>query len=451
MPQQKSSLKFNLNTSLSNEEMKARNWGTGFINAENRYKNFIVEDMPLMITQENELLCIPKTKEAKHIGVVGTTGTGKTRLLNLMLSWDYWMNNIPCVNLNDMQMDTFEWSQPENTFIENFNKIYNYKIFPCPTPLVYVFPSTKTLQIDDSIKKFPIIKMSLPSDVMIKNVKDFWKLDKSEVYLMNMLDELSECTSISDIESVLEENLPKEKKHEQMKFKLLSIFKEIFENNLLNVSNPEATAYLNYKDKFGKDYRDFLIQTLMYAGLVPSIQTTDLRNQSYYSAYMSFVVSSIYNSQYNGAYFKKQNVSMFIDEIDKMWKGKNGILIKEKLGLVGTNGRAARIGMRWATQDYGNVTDEIKGNTKYLLVLREKDSEQVNQIKKDFNMPKSMEKEILSLITDRKNGKFEAVALTTEEFVLYDLVTGERRMTSEAKKGYLIPPLARHHVPGESL
>lgn len=449
--QQVSSLKFNLNTSISNEERKVRNWGSGFINSENRFRNLYIEDMPVMITQENELLCIPKTNEVKHIGVVGMTGVGKTRLLNLFLSWDYWFYNYPCINLNDMQMDTFEWSEPEDTFITNFNKLYNYKISPCPSPMVYVFPSTKTSKISDSVKKFPIISMSLPADIMLRNVKDFWKLDKSEVYLANMTDELAECTSISEIEDVLETHLPTEKKHEQMKFKLLSIFKEIFGNNLLNVSAPEATAYLRYKDKDGKDYRDFLLQVLMYAGLIPSIQTTDLRNQPYYAAYMSFIVSSIYNSQYNGEYFKKQKVSMFVDEIDKMWKGKNGILIKEKLGLVGTNGRTARIGLRWATQDYENVPDEIMGNTKYLIVLREKDSKQVNQIKKDFGALKSMEKDVSSLITDRVNGKFEAIALTTEEFVLYDLINGERRTTSEAKKGYLIPPLARHHIPGVAL
>ena len=42
---------------------------------------------------------------------------------------------------------------------------------------------------------------------------------------------------------------------------------------------------------------------------------------------------------------------------------------------------------------------------------------------------------------------FEIVALTTEKFVIYDVTTGKVTSSSEAHKGYLIPGLARHHVP----
>ncbi|KKM04078.1 hypothetical protein LCGC14_1767830 [marine sediment metagenome] len=75
----------------------------------------------------------------------------------------------------------------------------------------------------------------------------------------------------------------------------------------------------------------------------------------------------------------------------------NGNLIKQSLGLVGTNGRAARIGMIWATQSYGKVSDSIRDNTKYLFVSRMKDAKEVNEVKKDFQIPKSMEKDILKL------------------------------------------------------
>ena len=216
---------------------------------------------------------------------------------------------------------------------------------------------------------------------------------------------------------------------------------------MLNVSVPEAPAFLEYKDKNGMQYYNLTIQTLLRAGFVPSIQTSDLRNQDYFSAYMSFIVESLYKNQYEDSFFRKNTISLFVDEIDKLWQGNNGNLIKASMGLIGTNGRTARIGLRWSTQHYENVPDQIRGNTKYLFVSRKAYAKEVNDIRKDFDIPKSMDKDILNLVTDAKKGIFELVALTTEKFVLYNLATGKVTTTSEAQRGFLIPSMARHHVP----
>ena len=132
-----------------------------------------------------------------------------------------------------------------------------------------------------------------------------------------------------------------------------------------------------------------------------------------------------------------------------LWKGKHKLrgLVKSSLCLIGTNGRAARIGLRWSTQHYENVPDQIKGNTKYLFVSRKSHAKEVNEIRRDFDIPKGMDKDILNLKTEPKKGLFEVVALTTEKFVLYDLTTGKITYSSNAHKGYLIPSQARHHVP----
>jgi hypothetical protein len=353
------------------------------------------------------------------------------------------MKNI-CVNLNDYQRDSFEWSLPAISYLPQLKK---FNINPCQTPLVYVFPSTRTLQINKKDKRFPLIKMTIPLEEAIKNVNNYWGLDKSEKYLVNITDELLECSSISEIKGVIDENFP-DKNQAGMRFKLLNIFQTFFTNNMLNVSVPEAPAFLDYEDKYGNEYHGTVISTLMRAGFIPSIQTSDLRNQRYFSAYMTFVVENIYRNQYRDEYFKDKTISLFVDEIDKMWLGKNGDLIKDALNLIGTNGRMARIGLRWSTQHYDKVPEQIRGNTKYLFISRKNDAKEVNEIRKDFDIPKSMDKDILRLVTDPNKGIFEMVAVTTEKFVLYDLDTGVRSYTSSAKRGFLIPPMARHRIPG---
>jgi len=377
-----------------------------------------------------------------------THNSCKSLFVNTQLSWHYWMLERDCIIFNDFQKETQEWSLPTNTesFIKIFKRI-NAK--PCPSKIVYIYPSTKTLLIDKKDKRFPLLKMSLPVEEIIKNIENYWKLDKSKVYLGNIKEELKGCNSMGEIEAVLEESFP-ERNQRAMKFKMKSIFQDLFENNMLEVTVPEAPAFLEFHQ--GEViYTNYTIQTILRAGLIPSIQTFDLRTQDYFSAYMSFIVNSIYQNQYEDPYFKKRTISLFVDEIDKLWRGNNGGLIKKSLGLIGTNGRAARIGMIWATQSYGKVDDSIRDNTKYLFVARMKDSKEVNEIKKDFQIPKSMEKDILKLKKDPIKGLFEIVAVTTEKFALYDLDTGKKTTSSEAKKGFLIPPMALHMRPGNKI
>lgn len=433
---------------ISNAERKARCFGVSQIDPREQYTKKTIEDIPVMFTTNGKLLCIPKTDEVKHIGICGATGSCKSIFVNAQLSWHYWMLRRDCIIFNDFQKETQEWSIQSNTesFIKVFKKI-NAK--PCPSPIVYVYPSTKTLQIDKKDRRFPLIKMGLPTEEVIKNITNYWKLDKSEVYLKNIKEELKECNSMGEIEAVLDENFP-ENNQRGMKFKMKSIFQDLFENNMLEVTVPEAPAFLEYH-KGEETYTNYTVQTILRAGLIPSIQTFDLRNQDYFPAYMSFIVNSIYQNQYDDTYFKKRTISLFVDEIDKLWKGIKGKLIKQSLGLIGTNGRAARIGMVWATQSYGKVSDSISDNTKYLFVSRMKDSKEVNEIKKDFQIPKSMEKDILRLKTDPTKGVFEIIALTTEKFVLYDLVTGKKTTSSEAHRGFLIPPISRHMNPAKKI
>lgn len=404
------------------------------------------DDYVYCVTVPTHLLVV---RRKGRIAICANTGTLKTLFLNSLLSWDYWhMGNI-CINLNDYQRDSFEWSLPSISYKAQLERLH---INPCPTPIVYVFPSTKTLQINEKDKRFPIIKMTIPIAEAIRNVKNYWSLDKSEKYLVNIMDDLVECTSIGEIKSIIDENFPY--KHQSgMRFKLLNIFQTFFNNNMLNVSVPEAPAFLDYEDRKGNNYHGLVISALMRAGFVPSIQTSDLRNQEYFSAYMTFIVSSIYDNQFHDEYFKDKNISLFADEIDKMWMGNNGHLVKSALNLMGTNGRMARIGLRWSTQHYEKVPDQIRGNTKYLFISRKADAKEVKEINKDFDIPKSMRDDILRLVTDAKKGIFEMVAVTTERFVLYDLDTGERSYTSpnSAKRGFLIPPMACHRVPGVNI
>lgn len=430
-------------------------FGEGMFDLEDRYSDININHIPVMITRENKLLCIPSDKELFHIGVTGMTGKGKGIVGNGLLGFEYWMKKRRCIILNDFQQETQEQSLPcmNSVFTQNL-KIINAR--PTPLPLVYVYPSNKSLIIDDVEELFPHIKMSLPTRALIKDIENYYKLDKSAKYFTANIDRFLECRDLEEIDEALKEiiednvgDYKNKKALENMMFKIRTVFKNIFDEMITDNASPDAPAFITIKDSEGNSYNNLVVQSLIYANLIPSIQTSEIRNKSWFSAYMSFIVESLYEDKLNKDEFMKEtNISMYVPEIDKMWKGENGKLIKSSLCLVGTNGRRAGIGLRWDAQDYDAVPDAIRANTKYLFVLRKANADEVSGIKKDFNVEKEVHDQILSLETDPRKGLFECVALTTNRFLLYNLRNGRMESTSSPQIGRLITPMAHHKNPG---
>jgi hypothetical protein len=434
--------------SPSTEELYARVFGSSMISDDKRYAKVQITDIPLILTSSNKLVCIPNTKEVKHIGCVGATGTGKSVSMNSLLSWMYWLVGNDCLILNDIQRDTLEWSLPNPTPSRMLKYI---GMSPCPSPIVYVYPKTKTLQLDSIDIKFPHLTMTLPLKEIIKNVEKYWQLDKSKVYLENIKKDLIECKSMEEIMEKIEEKFPKEMKMQGTKNKIQNIFQDIFNNELVNIASPESPAWLEYKDKFGREYYNSTVTSILRAGFIPSIQTYNLRTYEFLSAYMSFIVEKLYYDQFDDPHFKKRTISLFVDEIDKLWLGKNSDSIKASLNMIATNGRAARVRLIWATQNYAAVTKAITSCTKYLIIFPFPKSDIIREIQKDFTIPKEMEKEIQTLRKDPKNGIFEVFVVPVEPFVIYDLDTGDKTESMTAMKGFLVPNIARHKIPNVSI
>lgn len=432
-------------------------FGKCMFNFEDKYSKININHVPVMITDNNKILCIPKERELFHIGVTASTGKGKGILGNNLLGWEYWLMKRSCIILNDFQRETFEQSLPCSNpkFKENL-KIINAK--PTPLPIVYVYPSNKHLQIDEVEKRFPYIKMSIPTRALIQEIENYYKLDKSAKYFTANIERFLECRDLEEIDEalkdIIEENVEdfKNKKSlENMMFKIRTVFKNIFDEMITDNSSPDAPAFITIKNNRGESYNNLIIQALLFANVIPSLQTSNIRSKSWFSAYMSFIVESIYEDKYRDSFMKNQIVALYVPEIDKMWKESNGKIIKHSMGLIGTNGRRVGIGLRWDAQDYDAIPDSIRSNTPYLFVLRKSDAKEVIGIRKDYNITSDVQEQILSLESSPQKGLFECVALTTNRFILYDLRNGKTISTTSPQKGRLITPMAHHRTLGVSL
>ena len=415
-----------------------------YIPEDKKWKKMEITDIPILITDSNELLCIPNSKETKSIGIVGMMGSCKSMFLNVLLFYEHNLLGKACVNLNDYQKQTFEQSFPSESF-KHIRKRINAK--PYPIRMVYVYPSSESLHILKQDKKYPHIKMALPLEEVIKNIKYYYELGKSSVYFQNLRKELLDCNSFQEMASVIEESIPE--KHKMMKFKLISILRALDQSEIADVSINNAHASLKVKTADGVLQRiNYSIISILKAGLVPSLQTSTLWNENHFAAYMSFIINSIYDNQRDDSYFKNKSISIYIDEINRLWEKQNGgALVKQALGNIGTNSRGYRLALRWSSQHISQISPQVLFNTKYLFVSRLTNSSEVRTIARDFDIPKAIQKDILNLEINPNKELFELVGLTTEKFLLIDLETGKRTFTSDPQKGRLIPSPARHYHP----
>jgi len=442
--------------------LKAKLWGSGMLNYSDKYSTVKINYVPVMITDSGKILCIEDYMEGFHLGVTGMSSKGKGILGQNYIDYEFRMRNIPTLILNDFQNETYENSMPcmNPVFLKN-SCILNSK--PCGLPIIYVFPSHKQLIIDETNKLFPHIKMSIPMRMVINNMKDYFELDKSAKYFSAHIRKFLDCENMEDIKQALKNMInesvtdPKNRSSlETMAFKIETVFQNIFDEGFTDSSGGGSHAILNVKgdglEKYYNDkgyYQNYTIQALMAAGFIPSIQTSQIKSKYWFSAYMRFIVSSIYDDKTKDVFFKDKIIRIYVPEIDKLWRGESAKLIKGELNLIGTNGRTMGISLLWDAQDYDKVPDDIKANTSYLFVLRKANSEEVKGIRNDWGEAnKDWEKIILNLETNAKRGEFQCVAFTNREFILYDTRNGKIQRTSKPQKGRLITPLSHHKVPG---
>lgn len=449
-------------TSLQEAESKL--FGTkGMLFRSDKYSQVYLKHIPFMINDDEKIVCMPNTREICHSGAVGATGTGKGIFGNSLLVYKYWMNRTPSIILNDYQKETHENSLPcINNYFMGVNKMFH--VNPTPLPIVYVHPYHKELNVSEDEEPFPHINISLPTRLIIQQIEKFFKLDKSARYVTGYIERFQDCKDIEEIEEVidgiLDEKFPdkKDKGYEEMKFKIVTTFKNIFDEKIVQ-GPPEAHSFLTVRRKETSDwpnrkglneYYNYSIQSLIAAGFIPSIQTGDICDKYWFTAYMAFVVKSLFDDKFKDVeFFKNNNLFMYTPEIDKMWVDRhNPKLIKDSLGKIGTNGRTAGIEFCWDSQNYDIIPKSIRDNTKNLIVMNPGRREQAAGIQKDYSVDKGIVDQMLKLETKPKQALFECIALTRNEYVIYNPSNGRTSYSREPQKGRLLPPLSQHKVPG---
>ena len=244
-------------------------FGSSMLSQSERFEKCNLKHIPVMITDNGMILCLPNRDETSHAGILGMTSKGKGVCGHTIIDYEYWMKDGMCMILNDFQRETFEWSlaSMNKAFLDN-SKIINPT--PIGLPIVYVYPSNKDMIIPVEEQLFPHIKMSMPMKAIIRGIAAFYDLGAGAKYLTANIERFSKCISLEDIEStlteILREAFPDEKKKgfEDMKFKIITIFKNIFDEEISDTTHTDAPAVLNV-NKVGLSYSNLTIQSICFS------------------------------------------------------------------------------------------------------------------------------------------------------------------------------------------
>jgi hypothetical protein len=413
--------------------------------------------IPIMISELGEIVCIPRTKDPPVISFLGARQGGKSLSSLGYFSRLFKYTGDPCIIMNDFQYASQDYVSPQNNpdFIK---QLWLCGETPTGLPITQLYPvSSKFQEPKDATLKVDILKICLSFKKVIENHEDFLVLKEgSSKHLNTMKDDIIEegykTKSLDKIEELIayklknEINVSQSEAANNIKRAIIGSIGSMWKEKLFDISNENALTNIKIK-KEDSEITMSAILGLMYVGLVPALATGNIRKSRWFDSYFNSILEEIYYTQIEDSWFKRNNkvVHILIDEAQALIH--NFEKTKKTIELMATEGRNARIALYWVAQNYKYVPADITGQTNYSICMQQKQEKDIATIKKEFELTKQDVGEILNL----NKTNHECVALTTDNFIVYDVENNRIYKTEENIKGRFLPPLCKTVPPQWSL
>jgi len=408
-------------------------------------------EIPVMISQSGKLVCIQIKKDMPTIGIVGAKRTGKSIRLNAFVDTIYHKRKKDSlIVLNDSADETITWSMKCDSTVNGKKYGEKFKqqlqaigLKPMRLPVVHCYPALAERRLISIPENISSLKVSLDKEKIIESEELFGQMGKSLTYFRTIKESLMKAKSYDDMFQIIDDNIP----NKQVNVKLKGIMDYMFQEKIISFDDDVVSDAFFFNRITGERREMHIFMALMVIRCIPVFMTSDISRSKYYPNYLKTVLEDLFYNQKSG-YFKENQINtwVFIDEmgsIDSMKRNRVSEMSIMLQRLV-TEGGPSRIGTVWANQIYSEVRDGIRKNTKYLFVFRMNTTAEVNMIMNDFGLTQSQANSIKKL----RKENFECLAVTTDDnFVLYDLNTGEKSYYSGVIRGYSIPPMSLHKEP----
>ena len=296
-PQQNQNISVNI---IDDHQKIKRQLLSKYIDIEDMPEIIRIKEIPVMISNRGELVCLENIDDQPVIGIVGARGTGKSTMAHAIIDHAYHkISGMRIAVINDSLNQTLPWSTPcdmvdygsdkfgttrvENIFTKGARKIGEH---PMPLAIVWLHPNTNTLRGVVHPEEDISFRITVPFEHVIRNYSYFfwrkkeWQLGKSAPYFRNLVDELIKCSNLDEIEEVLNVAVEEEKLNKQSKDKIYSVLIDIFNQRILDVNThiPSLWTVIR-KDKAPRKLNPVL--ACMEAGVIPIVMTQNLLSKDY--------------------------------------------------------------------------------------------------------------------------------------------------------------------------
>ena len=415
-----------------------------------RIPKVFIKDVPFMISNENEIVCIDNRPDMRTIGIVGDRGTGKSQcLVKLMDEIFYKFKDDWVCMLNDSLSQFHELAKP----MENHRFIMKLKLIgeePIPLPVVNLYVGSENVEILNKDEGVGFIYTISPDD-FYDNYEYFTdgidgaELGKPIRYLPILKEYIRDCKDGESVAQKIENNweelnLKKSDGMQNMIFRWRgSIGKMLNYKFISNVYDDEMISPVwKVQTKDGIYEGDPLICCLR-ARIIPLLNThASKTNQQVSRNIVASLMKKILDHQRQRKY-GTHRIWVFVDELSDMYEkgaGKKIDNLTKEFLTTFKQGRTQRIGFVYNTQSFKDLPRNIIQNTKTIISTQIAHSEEERTaIQKSFGLDKA-EKDQLSKLDPLKK---EIIAVQESPFIVYD-TDGNRKVGRKFYRGWLIPP-----------
>lgn len=417
----------------------------------------IKKELPIMITEEGYLLCLPYDRELYRMLMVGMMGSGKSFALNRLLGLIHygWQEKVGLLNDSLNQFYDLSLEQDKIGLIRELSRVGNE---PRNLPVVNLYMSCPHLKMkyEDEHMSYRLV---ISFRDFLKNWSDYakgipeWDIKGKSMYIDDdVINGLTSIDKLKDIKKHLFAKLtakqgdgkPLDSGKVNMVMKwcaaLSKVLDDEFTSNLFLDEKTTAPSWKLIKAD-GQEITGHPFIVLMEAGCLPVINNYLAKDRPIASKQLSRLIRKIIRHQMHKD--EKKPMWVGIDELKDFLEKSQGKELYQALDYLFTQGRFNQVGFIGNVQEYSRLTNSMRHNSTHLFIYEMGSKKERKEIADDYQLDKE------KLDSIGKLEKHQCLLASRKKIVLYNK-DGIRKVVDRGMwKGKVLPPITLHKSAGE--
>ena len=398
-------------------------------------------------------VCDITVQDAHNFLLLGLAGgiivgnSGKTLTAHAIIDRIFWRTQNHIAILNDSVNQCYAWRKPMTTpaFCDTIRR---FKETPRGLPVAIFVPNSKNV-IEIPFENELAFRETINWEWIVNNWKLFlekspWELGLSEKYFRQFKNDFLRMEKLEQLQRFFQDKAETKEVPDKTADKICATLADMWDRKFIDRS-VGAKGKWHYNTPTEHYETDPYVGALR-AGLIPVLNTVDLKDQHYHPQYTKYKIDQVKQYQLSIPTSKRKKLFLFFDEMGDIYKKGNDITpAGKKMIETITQGRNFQIGAIYTIQNYTQLHPEIRNNTGYFFCFTMTAAEEGRALAKNLGLSKELGDRIVKL----PHGQCIA-ASNSREWIVYTPY-GEKYRATGAIEGTPLPPLSMHYRPGDEL